>query len=225
MIVSKGNIVFRRLTHDDIELVRQMRNSPEINSTMVYTDFITPEMQEKWFKSVNNIYNFYFIIENDGKKVGLINGKNIDWETRTMEAGIFYWDKSILKSQIPALCSLIFAELGLLVFDLTATAKIRKDNKNAIRFNKLIGFVSTNVETVSADNEIFNTYILNKENYLKRAKVVRKAFQLLLGSSKTRCLVEPEDYASGFGMELEKRLPKKIVEQAEQTKEGKVIYF
>jgi len=225
MIVSKGNIVFKRLTHDDIELVRKMRNLPEINRTMVYNDHITSQMQEKWFKSVDNIYNFYFIIENEGKKIGLINGKNIDWSTRTMEAGVFYWDKSVLKSQIPVICSLIFADLGLLVFDLTAIAKVRKDNKNAVRFNKLLGFERVKEDSDDSSDKLYYKFKLNKDSYLKRAKIVRKAFQLLMGSSKTKCLVEKFEYESGFGAELEKRLPADIVANATQLEEGKVIFF
>ena len=225
MIVSRGNIIFRRLTHDDIELVRKSRNTPEISKTMVTTDHITREMQEKWFQSINNIYNFYFIIEVDGKKIGLMNGKNIDWEKRTMEAGVFFWDKPSINSQTPVLCSLIFAELGLLVFDLVAYAKIRKDNKNAIRYNKLMGFVQQKSETDSTEDTVYNTYRLDKESYLKRAKIVRKAFNLLMGNSLTKALVENADYESGFGQELEKRLPPEVVAKAESTNEGKIVYF
>ena len=80
MILTKGNISFRRLTIDDIELVRNWRNSQQINQYMAFRDYITPEMQVAWFHSINNMNNLYFIIEYKNEKVGVFNGKDINWE-------------------------------------------------------------------------------------------------------------------------------------------------
>ena len=60
MIVRKYGITLRRLALEDIELVRQKRNSQEIRQVMHFKDEITPEMQLKWFESINNFENYYF---------------------------------------------------------------------------------------------------------------------------------------------------------------------
>lgn len=80
MIITKKNIHFYRLKEEDIELVRHWRNHPSIQKHMVYRERITAEMQKEWFKTIDNNLNLYFIIEYKGKKIGLINGKDIDWE-------------------------------------------------------------------------------------------------------------------------------------------------
>lgn len=54
MIISKYNIRYIRLQEEDIELVRKWRNHPSITKYMVYREEITPEMQKKWFASINN---------------------------------------------------------------------------------------------------------------------------------------------------------------------------
>ena len=118
MIISKGNIVFRKLIHDDIELVRNHRNSSDVSQFMEYREQITPEMQEKWFKSISNNNNLFFVIEYKGEKIGLINGRDIDWEKHSMETGIFIWDKKFLNTHIPLLAVLIFGELGIMTFGL-----------------------------------------------------------------------------------------------------------
>ena len=140
MIIKKFNITFRRLEEEDIELVRKWRNSPSISQFMEYREHITEEMQRQWFKSINNNNNLYFIIEYKDKKIGLINGKNIDWEKNTMETGIFFWDKDIYNTPVPILAILILAELGIIIGGLTAYARILKTNTRAIKYNKLIGF-------------------------------------------------------------------------------------
>ena len=52
-----------QLTEDKIELVRQWRNSDKIKKYMEYRDYISPEMQQKWFNKISNTTNdFFFII-------------------------------------------------------------------------------------------------------------------------------------------------------------------
>ncbi len=68
MKLTKYGITLNRLREDDIELLRQWRNSPQINQFMEYRGNITPEMQRDWFRSVDNFDNFYFIIEYQGEE-------------------------------------------------------------------------------------------------------------------------------------------------------------
>lgn len=221
MIISKGNIVFKRLISEDIELVRKWRNSAQITRAMVYREHITREMQKEWFRSIDNKFNLYFIIIHKGKKIGMINGKDINWEKKTMETGVFFWDKNTLKSHIPILCTLAFAELGIMVFGLTAYAKIRKDNNNAKRYNKLLGF------EICEDNEDieYQLYRLNEESYLKKAKILRKAFLLVAGKSQTILHFEKPDYDCGIAQLIENNIPVSILQKSEDVENGKIYYF
>jgi RimJ/RimL family protein N-acetyltransferase len=133
MIISKKNIQYVRLKEGDIELVRKWRNHPSIKKNMVYREHITPEMQKKWFASINNNDNLYFIIEYKGKQIGLINGKDINWDDRSFETGIFIWNKHYRTSHIPILCSMILAEVGLNIWNIKPRATILKSNEQALK--------------------------------------------------------------------------------------------
>ena len=112
MKIRKYGITLIRLKEEHLELVRKWRNNPEIQQHMEYQEYITPEMQKNWFSSINNIYNSYYIIEYEKKYIGLINEKNIDYENKTAEAGLFIWDKNYLNTHIPLLASLSMLEIG-----------------------------------------------------------------------------------------------------------------
>lgn len=173
-IISKYGVTLKRLKHDKIELVRKWRNDPKISQYMEYRETITPEMQEKWFTTINNTNNYYFIIEVEGKEVGLVNLKDINYEVGIAEPGIFIWDDSFLNSTYSYRSSLAlfdfgFYELGLKKFN----GHILKNNKRAIRYNKSLGFkLEPNQE------HFFNQlYYIDLENYEKaKEKITRYLF-------------------------------------------------
>ncbi len=134
-------VKLKRLTHDKIEMVRQWRNDPKISQYMFYREYITPEMQEKWFANLDKKCNYYFIIEYDGKDVGLINIKDIDWEKRCGEPGQFMYYDEYLDSDVSLRASLcmgdwIWSELGL-EYELI---EVVRTNKRALDFNRLFGY-------------------------------------------------------------------------------------
>lgn len=221
MIISKGNIVVRRLIHDDIELLRNWRNSPEVNQFMEYRDHITPEMQEKWYKSVNNNYNMYFLIEYKKEKIGIINGKNIDWTKKTTEAGVFIATEKYLNTEVPFLVVLIFGELALMTLGLTAYAHVLKTNERAKRYNKFIGFkLSDGQEEI--ENQL---YFMTAESYLKKAKLIRAAFFKLSGNEETIIRFEKHDYETDFADFLFGKLDKDKIARVEDNNGLKTVYL
>jgi len=221
MIIAKGNIRFIKLMEEDIELVRRWRNSPTINQFMEFRDHITPEQQRQWFHSINNKNNLYFIIEYDYKKIGLINGKDIDWGAMSMEVGIFLWDEELYNTPLPALASLIFSEMGVRYGNLTATAHILRDNQRAIRYNQELGFELCDGQ----ENAKNQKYILTKENYLKRAKRLRKAFFTLINRDPLTLLLEKEDYDIGLAQIVEEKFDRELIEDIQDTEDGKLFIF
>ena len=67
--LEKYGVTLKQLTHDKIELVREWRNDPKISQYMEYREYITSEMQEKWFEETNNDKNYFFLIEFEGKEI------------------------------------------------------------------------------------------------------------------------------------------------------------
>ena len=221
MIIQNGDITFRRLRHEDIELVRNWRNSPEVKNYMEYQGYISPEMQEKWFKSVDNIYNLYFIIEYKGDKLGVINGKDIDWENRTMETGIFIANQKYINSPVPLFAVLTFGELGVVKLEIKATAHILKDNSRAKKYNKMIGF-----ELQEGQEDVYNQfYVMTKESYLKRSKLLTKALNTLMGNHKIVITFEKHDLENGFADFLIKEFDNGQIKKTENFPDKKILYY
>lgn len=134
-------VTLRRLTHDKIEMLRQWRNDPKIQQYMIYREYITPEMQEKWFEKINNDNNFYFIIEYEGREVGMIHIKDVDYTKKTGEPGQFMYDDDLLDSDVSMRASLclmdfVWEKLGLESMYIHVVGT----NKRALDYNLLIGY-------------------------------------------------------------------------------------
>ncbi len=165
MTFEKYGVTLKRLTVDKIELVRNWRNDPKISQYMEFRDYITPEMQVKWFAKIDNENNYYFIIDYKGSEIGLTNVKDVDYAKKTGEGGIFIYDDSFLNSDVPfrvifALNDFCFDELHLEKM----IAHIMSDNKHAIDFNRVLGYKKDS----SSPESVKMTYILTKEDYLKQ---------------------------------------------------------
>lgn len=163
MKISKYGLNLVLLDESKIELVRNWRNDPKISQHMEFRDFITSDMQKQWFDKINNTSNYYFIIEYENRDIGLINIKDIDYVTLEGEAGIFIYDDTCLNSTLPfqacfCLYDFCFETLGLN----NVIAHILKGNKNAIKFNKMIGYTLTSGQ----ENLTNQIYVLKKQNYL-----------------------------------------------------------
>ena len=165
MKLEKYGVVLSRLSHDEIEMVRNWRNDPKVSRYMEFREYITPEMQEKWFQKIDNDTNYFFIIEYEGEKIGLINIKDIDYEKKTGEGGVFIYNEEYLNSDVSFRASLssidfFFETLNLERF----IAHILSDNKRAIKYNLMLGF-----EKQPNQENVYNQlYHLERENYLKK---------------------------------------------------------
>ena len=173
MQLKKYEVVLTRLTHDKIEMVRNWRNHPKIAKFMEYKEYITPEMQETWFNKINNEHNYYFIIEFEGKEIGLINMRNIDYEKGQGEGGIFIYDDEYLNSDVSFRASLCQADFCFETLGFKKIiAHILSDNKRAIQYNKFLGFKKAeNQETIS--NQL---YTLQADDYFKKRERIIQLF-------------------------------------------------
>jgi len=172
MIIRKYGLILKRLKEEDLELMRQKRNSDAARRTMYFRDEITPGMQKRWFESVNNKYNGYFIIHYKDKKIGMIHGKNVDFEKRTCEGGIFIWEEEYLNSVVPSLASIIMNDWTFLLGNFKIIyAKVLKENKIALAYNKLQGYEACPAQN---DDKGVEWLMLSKENYLKKIGAIRK---------------------------------------------------
>lgn len=171
MIIKKYGIALKRLTEQDIELVRTKRNDKAIREKMFYQKIISPEEQLKWFKSINNSLNYYFIIEYNNKKIGLTHGKIVSYTNAISEGGLFIWDKKYQNTHIPVLASVCMTDLTFYVLKMKkAMAKVRFDNDTALTYNEKLGYK----EVARANNEVLIELDLLSYESSEIKKLVKK---------------------------------------------------
>jgi len=218
MKIEINGLVAERLKEKDIELIRQWRNSDTIRKNMLYQEIITPEMQLKWFHSINNFNNFYFIVEYKGRRVGLVNIKDVDWEQRSGEAGIFMHEKELSALLVPIVGTVAINEMISKVFGLKKLyAKVRKDNKAMRRLNSLFGYKK--VEGVDTSDKEYDLYVAlpgSRNSYSQ--KWIKLISSMGFETGKTKIILEPEDYHNDFGKKMEQQ-----IESSEIKFESKMV--
>ena len=132
-------VKFIRVKEEHLEQVRTWRNSDFVRSRMLYQEIITPEMQLKWFHTVNNEANYYFIAEYMGKPAAVINVKDI--KDKIGEPGIYLVEEDWQNTSVASLISVAFGEFlfGMLKLE-KLYLHVRKDNEEALKFNLWAGY-------------------------------------------------------------------------------------
>ena len=224
MQLSKYGITLHRLREEDIETIRQWRNSPQINQFMEYRGNISPEMQRDWFKSVDNVDNFYFIIEYQGKKIGLINSSHIDWETVSSEGGIFLWDEQYYDTFVPVWASLCLLETTYFILGAgKSVIKTLKDNERAKKLNVHLGY-----ELQPGQEEVYNQiYMLTAESFRLHAHKLIKAATLLAGQdlSGHSVFFDQADIRSGLADFIHGKIKKEMILEYRESEEGRHYIF
>jgi UDP-4-amino-4,6-dideoxy-N-acetyl-beta-L-altrosamine N-acetyltransferase len=177
LTLEQYGVKLTRVREQDIELIRYWRNQPEISEYMLHRGYISEEAQKAWFRSINNKFNYYFIIEYKGRQVGLINSKNYDPGSGYGEGGIFIWDKELQDSFVPVFASLCLLNfmMGTLNVSSISRARILKSNERAIHYNKLLGYKLM----PGQENEEHQLYELKLEDFKICAVKLNKAAELL----------------------------------------------
>lgn len=224
MELSKYGVRLLRLKEEDIELVRSWRNSPQIRQFMEFREEITPEMQKEWFLSIDNTENFYFIIEVQQQKIGLINSSHVDWNTVSSEGGIFLWDEQYYETFVPVWASLCLLETSFFILGATRSViKTLKDNERAKKLNVHLGY-----ELLPGQENNYNQqYLLTLESFNGHAPRLIKAASLLAGESAHihTMFLDQKDIQSGLAEFFDKKINKEQVRKYSETKEGRLYEF
>lgn len=135
------DICLRKLTIEDIELVRNWRNSKEVASYMYTENHITREEQEEWFKSINPETSRYWIIKYDNQKLGLASLSGISPVFQSCFWAFYLGDTSVRGAGIGAKVEYNVLEY---VFDELQLNKLRCEvfvsNDRVINMHEKFGF-------------------------------------------------------------------------------------
>lgn len=136
------DITLTKVEEKDIELIRKWRNSPEVSSYMYDESYITEEQQKKWFEKVSGDKNsMYWLIEYEGKKLGLASLNNINRLLNSCYWAFYLGDTSVRGAGIGAK-----VEYNVLkyAFEEEQLNKLRCEvlvtNKNVIKMHEKFGF-------------------------------------------------------------------------------------
>lgn len=184
--IERYGVTLRRLEMEDIELVRQWRNDAEVNLYMEYREHITAKMQQKWFESIDNNENLFYVIEYKEEKIGLISTFAIDWNKKHAECGIFVWARKYWQSVVPVFAVLTMLDINFLALGLEQfNVKIHENNIRAKSYNKKLGYEMSKKQGSS----MFKHYYLTKEKYWLKSEKLRRIAAKLNGKN-TKIIVE-----------------------------------
>ena len=136
---------------------------------MVSNEYITKEMQEKWFNENNNDFNYYFIAEYKNAKVGVITIKNI--VENSGEGAIFlasekFEDSSIVARMILSFNDFVFDELNLEFI----CSHVKRENKKAISSTIAQGGIEDELKS----NSDYIYFTISRDNYRSKTNKIRK---------------------------------------------------
>lgn len=140
MQIKKYGLILKEVEREDLELIRQYRNTDIIKNKMIHRKQITREQQLNWFKEISGINHFYFLIYKNDSAIGLINGKNIDYVNKTSEGGIFVWNED-RNYETSITASIILNDWNFFINNFKINyAQVLKTNKKAIAYNEFMGY-------------------------------------------------------------------------------------
>lgn len=170
MRIDAFGLCLKRVEADDLEMLRGWRNDPKIRNNMFFREEITPDMQYRWFQTIQTQDNYYFIILHRQEPVGLIHLSSINSVDLTAYAGLFIYDDSYLLSDIPARASLAMLHVFLSGRGLREVyAKVRGENTTAHHYNLSLGFHRVKTIEHGAGYE----YLLTISEFEKRTAALR----------------------------------------------------
>ena len=114
-----SDIILVPLQFEDLEVVREWRNSAEVSQYMYTENQISKEQQEKWFENVHNDDSCkYWIIEYEGEKLGVANIVDIDKRNSRCNWGFYLGNTNFRGKGIGAkvefnILNYVFEELKL----------------------------------------------------------------------------------------------------------------
>ncbi len=174
MKMSIFTVELERLEKNKIELLRNWRNSEFVQSQMEYRQSITPEMQLKWFESINNEFNFYFLIKHKHEYWGMIHLSNINYENRTANSGLFLTNYQQIDNIVSVFASSLLLKFAFEDLNLEKIfAKVKNDNHRALSYNQQWGFMLTE------KRERFSQYELTVKTYYEKSrKIIDQIYRL-----------------------------------------------
>jgi RimJ/RimL family protein N-acetyltransferase len=183
MVIKGKKVSLKLIQQEDIELIRKWRNSKNVNQFFIFRGYISKEQQKKWYEKVSTSgKDYFFLIIADGEPIGLTEIKNIDWDRREGETGIFIAKNEHKNTLVSFEASYLIGKHFFETLNLQkAKIEILESNKRALRYNKVLGFKEFGQREETIDGEICKVVLLSidQNEYNKLAKDREQLLKLL----------------------------------------------
>ncbi|MFO1479559.1 MAG: GNAT family N-acetyltransferase [Turneriella sp.] len=167
------HLQLRRVQPDDLEEIRQGRNTDSVRKNHIYQQLITPDMQNDWFVRTLKPENYYFVIVKRGKKIGLVHVSNIREDLSCADYGLFLWDAAYRGSRVPLLTTLLILDFFFVQVQVTMlTGKVLKSNAAIQRICRFFHFDLTGNpgdEFLTTSSTLQN-YLSHRQEFLSFAR-------------------------------------------------------
>jgi hypothetical protein len=211
VIIKTKHFEFEKVTPNNLEELRVLRNLRVVQNYLVHKGEISREQQIEWFTKENTIYNHYFLAKQNGHVIGYCVLRHIDYRDNSAEPGTFIANEDLFDSSLAALYMISFLDVCRFLFG------IKKFYGNVLNTNNR---ALTNYEWFGADkskgaaeNEIVLTENENR-SYEQSTQKIRKALRTIYGydfgiTIALNSLVDDEA-TRNFFLSLIEQLPEEI---------------
>lgn len=189
MILKGHKVTLRAITKQDLPLLVDLMNDPEIENTVVgYAHAVSLEEEEKWFESYigkNDPMRWMIETDKDGT-VGTIIMGDFDWKNRVAHlTGIKIKKEKVTESGVAIDATLTMLEYGFNQLNLNRIeGSYLEYNKQSAALSKLVGYVE---EGISRDAVYKNGAYHN----LVQMAILKSDYEKLKKRKKTKkCGVE-----------------------------------
>jgi len=164
---EKYGFKFIRANEDNIELIRNWRNSDFIRYKMINQNIITREEQINWFKNLDKVNNHYYIAQNAEslEYVGVVYLKIL--KNNIGEPGSYLIREDLENTATSTIIQFAFSDYSFdsLGVDILSP-KVNKDNTKAFKLNmeacKLV---------VEKSTEDIHYFEISKKEYFENKKI------------------------------------------------------
>lgn len=146
-VVQAFNVELKPVTIDDLEQLRQWRNSPEIATQMLNQQLISAEQQQLWFNQVcKDRRQIQMVIYYKAQKIGACNIKSLDEHpianAAAAESGFYLGNPKYRGTMLAFFAAVALNQYCFEQLQLTELlAQVKIDNHAALRFNQQLGYL------------------------------------------------------------------------------------
>jgi len=147
------------MLEEHLEMVLKWRNSNHIRQYAVSREIITLQTHTKWFNTLKEKGDLYFIIEVNKKPIGLIWANN--FQKDSCETGMYIYNTQMQNSLFAYRASLTLNKYLFQTKKLNSiVCEILNDNSRSIRFTLSLGY------KITEKKEILSTYLLTQTAFM-----------------------------------------------------------